>query len=237
MPSSPGAIASMQHRVDRLERRLARRRRAPRARRMRDLATAARRALSLRRAPGARPQSHPDARATRARAAGEMRDAAAEHAGRSSSGTSRSHRTPRRWRDRDRARADRHAGEAAQHGAQLRADRRGHPRVAAARPRATEAHRALPRRGLVAAAFNGAFRLTNFLQNLFGEGVLSASFIPVYAQRARARRRARKRIGSPAPSARCSRWSSRSSCSLGMLAAPLVVKADRSADSRESSAT
>ena len=35
--------------------------------------------------------------------------------------------------------------------------------------------------GLVAAAFNGAFRVTNFLQNLFGEGVLSASFIPVYA--------------------------------------------------------
>jgi putative peptidoglycan lipid II flippase len=35
--------------------------------------------------------------------------------------------------------------------------------------------------GLVADAFNGAFRLTNVLQNLFGEGVLSASFIPVYA--------------------------------------------------------
>jgi putative peptidoglycan lipid II flippase len=35
--------------------------------------------------------------------------------------------------------------------------------------------------GLVADAFNGAFRLTNFLQNLFGEGALSASFIPVYA--------------------------------------------------------
>ncbi|MEO8561473.1 MAG: murein biosynthesis integral membrane protein MurJ [bacterium] len=34
---------------------------------------------------------------------------------------------------------------------------------------------------MVAGAFNGAFRLTNFLQNLFGEGVLSASFIPVYA--------------------------------------------------------
>ena len=33
----------------------------------------------------------------------------------------------------------------------------------------------------MAGAFNGAFRLTNFLQNLFGEGVLSASFIPVYA--------------------------------------------------------
>jgi putative peptidoglycan lipid II flippase len=35
--------------------------------------------------------------------------------------------------------------------------------------------------GLVADAFNGAFRVTNFLQNLFGEGALSASFIPVYA--------------------------------------------------------
>jgi putative peptidoglycan lipid II flippase len=35
--------------------------------------------------------------------------------------------------------------------------------------------------GMVSDAFNGAFRLTNFLQNLFGEGALSASFIPVYA--------------------------------------------------------
>ncbi len=35
--------------------------------------------------------------------------------------------------------------------------------------------------GWVADAFNGAFRLTNILQNLFGEGALSASFIPVYA--------------------------------------------------------
>ena len=31
-------------------------------------------------------------------------------------------------------------------------------------------------------AFNAAFRVPNFLQNLFGEGVLSASFIPVYAR-------------------------------------------------------
>jgi len=31
-------------------------------------------------------------------------------------------------------------------------------------------------------AFNAAFRIPNFLQNLFGEGVLSASFIPAYAQ-------------------------------------------------------
>jgi len=35
--------------------------------------------------------------------------------------------------------------------------------------------------GVVADAFNGAFRVTNILQNLFGEGALSASFIPVYA--------------------------------------------------------
>src|SRR5438445_10255452 len=31
-------------------------------------------------------------------------------------------------------------------------------------------------------AFNAAFRIPNFLQNMFGEGVLSASFIPVYAR-------------------------------------------------------
>src|SRR5208282_39375 len=31
-------------------------------------------------------------------------------------------------------------------------------------------------------AFAAAFRVPNFLQNLFGEGVLSASFIPVYAR-------------------------------------------------------
>jgi putative peptidoglycan lipid II flippase len=30
-------------------------------------------------------------------------------------------------------------------------------------------------------AFNAAFRIPNFLQNLFGEGALSASFVPVYA--------------------------------------------------------
>lgn len=33
-----------------------------------------------------------------------------------------------------------------------------------------------------AAAFKAAFRIPNLLQNLFGEGVLSASFIPVYAR-------------------------------------------------------
>ena len=40
-------------------------------------------------------------------------------------------------------------------------------------------------------AFNAAFRIPNFLQNLFGEGVLSASLIPVYA-RLRAEGRSRE---------------------------------------------
>ncbi len=35
---------------------------------------------------------------------------------------------------------------------------------------------------VAADAFRGAFRIPNFLQTLFGEGVLSASFIPVYAR-------------------------------------------------------
>ena len=35
--------------------------------------------------------------------------------------------------------------------------------------------------GDAADVFSAAFRIPNFLQNLFGEGVLSASFIPVYA--------------------------------------------------------
>ncbi|HVE79568.1 MAG TPA: murein biosynthesis integral membrane protein MurJ [Gemmatimonadaceae bacterium] len=35
--------------------------------------------------------------------------------------------------------------------------------------------------GDAADAFNAAMRIPNFLQNMFGEGVLSASFIPVYA--------------------------------------------------------
>ena len=33
-----------------------------------------------------------------------------------------------------------------------------------------------------AGAFNAAFKIPNFLQNIFGEGALSASFIPVYAK-------------------------------------------------------
>lgn len=36
--------------------------------------------------------------------------------------------------------------------------------------------------GMAADAFRAAFRIPNLLQNLFGEGALSASFIPVYAR-------------------------------------------------------
>ncbi|MGH7527857.1 MAG: murein biosynthesis integral membrane protein MurJ, partial [Gemmatimonadales bacterium] len=44
-------------------------------------------------------------------------------------------------------------------------------------------------------AFNAAFRIPNFLQNLFGEGVLSASFIPVYAGlRARGQEQEARRV-------------------------------------------
>jgi len=44
-------------------------------------------------------------------------------------------------------------------------------------------------------AFNAAFRIPNFLQNLFGEGALSASFIPVYASLvARGERREADRV-------------------------------------------
>jgi putative peptidoglycan lipid II flippase len=44
-------------------------------------------------------------------------------------------------------------------------------------------------------AFNAAFRIPNFLQNLFGEGALSASFIPVYsALLARGRRAEADRV-------------------------------------------
>ena len=60
-------------------------------------------------------------------------------------------------------------------------------------------------------AFNAAFRIPNFLQNLFGEGVLSASFIPVYAG-LRARGDDAEADGSPARWRRCSGWSRRRWC-------------------------
>ena len=61
-------------------------------------------------------------------------------------------------------------------------------------------------------AFNAAFRIPNFLQNLFGEGVLSASFIPVYAGLL-ARKNQKTRTGSPAPYSQSLRLSHRSSFS------------------------
>jgi putative peptidoglycan lipid II flippase len=49
--------------------------------------------------------------------------------------------------------------------------------------------------GVEADAFSAAFRIPNFLQNLFGEGALSASFIPVYASLlARGERRQADRV-------------------------------------------
>ena len=49
--------------------------------------------------------------------------------------------------------------------------------------------------GVEADAFSAAFRIPNFLQNLFGEGALSASFIPVYASLlARGQRRDADRV-------------------------------------------
>ena len=99
--------------------------------------------------------------------------------------------------------------------------------------------------GVEADAFSAAFRIPNFLQNLFGEGALSASFIPVYASlvargepaRGRPRRRRRRR--------RCSRWSSAcsswSACSprrcSSMLIAPGLRRREARADDSSSSAS
>ena len=74
-------------------------------------------------------------------------------------------------------------------------------------------------------AFNAAFRIPNFLQNLFGEGALSASFIPVYASLvARGERSEADRVAGAVASLlalvgeRCSCWS-------GVLATPLLIDA------------
>ena len=57
------------------------------------------------------------------------------------------------------------------------ADRRARPRDRHLRPTSAS--------GATADAFKAALRIPNLLQNLLGEGVLSASFIPVYATAAR----------------------------------------------------
>ncbi len=61
--------------------------------------------------------------------------------------------------------------------------------------------------GLVADALGVSFRIPNLLQNLFGEGVLSASFIPVYARllsqgRERDAARVAEAVASPAGAGR-----------------------------------
>jgi len=75
-----------------------------------------------------------------------------------------------------------------------------------------------------AAAFAAALRIPNFLQNLFGEGALSASFIPVYAaligrgEREQADRVAGAVFGILALALAVL-------CALGLLASPLLVEA------------
>ncbi len=76
--------------------------------------------------------------------------------------------------------------------------------------------------GMAADAFNAAMRIPNFLQNLFGEGVLSASFIPVYSGLlARGEREEADRVASVVglllalTTALC--------VAVGMLATPLLV--------------
>ena len=77
--------------------------------------------------------------------------------------------------------------------------------------------------GDAADAFTAAFRIPNLLQNLFGEGALSASFIPVYAGLLGAGNEARGATRGAAPSARCWRSWSACSCSLGVLATPFLI--------------
>ena len=76
----------------------------------------------------------------------------------------------------------------------------------------------------VADVFNAALRIPNFLQNLFGEGVLSASFIPVYASLlARGdQKEARKTAGAVAA---LLALSTSVLVLLGVLAAPWLIEA------------
>lgn len=71
-------------------------------------------------------------------------------------------------------------------------------------------------------AFTQAFKIPNILQNLFGEGVLSASFIPVYSQlRARGDDRARQEVAGAVLGVLA--FFSAIVVLVGMLAAPVLV--------------
>jgi putative peptidoglycan lipid II flippase len=73
-------------------------------------------------------------------------------------------------------------------------------------------------------AFNAAFRIPNFLQNLFGEGALSASFIPVYAALvARGERREADRVAGAVASLLALVVSAL--VLVGVLATPLLIDA------------
>ena len=72
-----------------------------------------------------------------------------------------------------------------------------------------------------------AFRIPNFLQNLFGEGALSASFIPVYAALRRARRAPRGRPRGRRRRARCSALVVAVLVLVGVVATPLLIDVDR----------
>ena len=72
-------------------------------------------------------------------------------------------------------------------------------------------------------AFNAAFRIPNLLQSLFGEGALSASFIPVYAALVCARRAAGGRPGGRRRRRAARADRRRSLVLLGVLATPLLI--------------
>src|ERR1700761_9488882 len=54
--------------------------------------------------------------------------------------------------------------------------------------------------GLVASAFTVAFTIPNLFRKLFGEGALSAAFIPLYAQAIKAEKEAGARLAGDVPS-------------------------------------
>jgi putative peptidoglycan lipid II flippase len=76
--------------------------------------------------------------------------------------------------------------------------------------------------GVEADAFSAAFRIPNFLQNLFGEGALSASFIPVYTSLlARGERREADRVAGAVASLLALAVSA--IVLIGVLATPLLI--------------
>ena len=86
-------------------------------------------------------------------------------------------------------------------------------------------------------AFNAAFRIPNFLQNLFGEGVLSASFIPVYAGLRARGEDAEAATGGRRGGGAARRWSTAALVLVGVLADALAHRRHRARLRRARSAT